>query len=131
MEKHNKPTINKVNTIIKTDTITERDTMYVHLNSENVLKELKRQEVPHANIVLAQAKHESGMFKSKLCREHNNLFGIKHGNSYARYNSWDESIADYKKRISSRYKKGDYYDHLIRIGYAEDPNYIQLIKKYV
>ena len=41
-----------------------------------VLAELKRQRVPHAGIVLAQARLETGNFKSALCRKHHNLFGI-------------------------------------------------------
>ena len=42
-----------------------------------VLAELKRQGVPHASIVLAQARLETGNFKSALCHKHHNLFGIK------------------------------------------------------
>lgn len=130
MEKHNKPTINKVNTIIKTDTITERDTMYVHLNSENVLKELKKAGVSHPHIALAQSKLETGMYKSKLCKTHNNLFGFKKGNSYKRYNNWKESVDDYA-RFNKRYTGGDYYLFLIKSNYATDPNYISLVKSLV
>lgn len=95
-----------------------------------VLAELKRQGVPHASIVLAQARLETGNFKSSLCRKHHNLFGIKRGRSYARYATWQQSVADYKKRISSRYKGGDYYAFLRRIGYAEAKDYIQKLKKF-
>ena len=95
-----------------------------------VLAELKRQRVPHAGIVLAQARLETGNFKSALCRKHHNLFGIKRGRSYAHYATWRQSVADYKKRISSRYKGGDYYAFLQRIGYAEDGKYISKLKRF-
>lgn len=90
---------------------------------EQVEKELKRQGVPHWNIVLAQARLETGNFTSRLCKENKNLFGIKHGNRYARYKRWQDSVADYKKRISSRYKGGNYMLFLKRIGYAKDEAY--------
>ena len=94
-----------------------------------VLKELHRQGIPHANIVLAQARLETGNFKSRRCTVDHNLFGIKHGRRYARYSHWRESVADYKKRISSRYEGGDYYSFLKRIHYAESKDYIQRVKK--
>ena len=40
-----------------------------------VAKELVKQGVPHAQIVLAQARLETGNFTSRRCREDNNLFG--------------------------------------------------------
>ena len=97
---------------------------------KEVLAELKRQGVPHASIVLAQARLETGNFKSALCRKHHNLFGIKRGRSYAHYATWQQSVADYKKRISSRYKGGDYYAFLRKIGYAQDGKYISKLKRF-
>lgn len=96
-----------------------------------VAKELVRQGVPHAQIVLAQARLESGNFTSRRCREDHNLFGMKKGKRYAKYKHWRESVADYKQRISSRYQGGDYYDFLSRIGYAKDPAYPEKVKKVV
>jgi uncharacterized FlgJ-related protein len=121
---------------VKRDTIVKRDTLYVHqtivpLNKENVLAELKRQQIPHANIVLAQSRLETGNYTSKVCKNKNNLFGIRKGNKYKSYNSWKESISDYKRLISSRYKNGDYYQFLERIKYAEDKMYIQSLKEIV
>ena len=98
--------------------------------TEQVRQELARQGVPHADIVLAQARLETGNFTSRRCREDHNLFGIKHGRRYARYRSWRESVSDYKQRISSRYHGGDYYAFLRKIGYAKDPKYIQKLKQF-
>jgi flagellum-specific peptidoglycan hydrolase FlgJ len=98
---------------------------------EKVLAELKKQQIPHANIVLAQSRLETGNYTSKVCKNKNNLFGIRKGNKYKSYNSWKESISDYKRLISSRYKNGDYYQFLERIKYAEDKMYIQSLKEIV
>lgn len=97
---------------------------------EQVRAELHRQGVPHADIVLAQARLETGNFTSRQCRVKHNLFGIKHNGKYASYRNWRESIADYKERISSRYTGGDYYAFLRRIGYAKGPKYISKLKKF-
>ena len=75
----------------------------------NCLKELERQNVPHAKIVLAQSKLETGGYTSKVCKTHNNIFGIRKNNKYKRYDNYLDCIADYKKHISSKYKGGDYY----------------------
>ena len=98
---------------------------------EQVLAEIKRQGIPRPNIVLAQARLETGNFKSDRCRRDHNLFGMKRGRRYAKYGNWRESVKDYKQRISSRYKGGDYYAFLRRIGYASDPNYIGKVKHIV
>ena len=122
--------------LIRNDTITVKDTVIVKasvppLNEKNVLAELKKQNVPHAHIVLAQSKLETGGYKSKLCKTHNNIFGLRKGNTYRRYDSYIACIADYKKRISSKYKGGDYYIFLMKLGYAEDPLYVRKLKGMV
>ena len=97
---------------------------------EQVEKELIRQKVPHHKIVLAQARHETGNFKSNLCKKNHNLFGIKHNGKYAKYKRWQDSVTDYKEKISSRYKGGNYYTFLRKIGYAKDEQYIHKLKRY-
>ena len=99
------------------------------LTRENLKKELIRQEIPHPEIVFNQAILETGNFTSVLCRKYNNLFGIRHGKPYAHYSNWIESVADYKKRISSRYKGGDYYAFLDRIKYAIPGVYTGYLKR--
>lgn len=99
------------------------------LTEENLKLELAKQEIPHADIVFNQAMLETGHFKSQLCRKYHNLFGIRHGKPYAHYNNWLESVADYKKRISSRYKGGAYYAFLERIHYAVPKVYVKHLKR--
>lgn len=100
--------------------------------TEKTLKaELVKHNIPHSNIVLAQAKLESNHFKSDLVKSHQNILGMKKGNKYRKYSHWTECVADYKKRVSSRYKGGDYYVFLSKIKYAEDPNYIKTLKQLI
>lgn len=102
------------------------------LNQEIVLNELKKQNVPYPEIVLAQSILETGNYKSKLCKTHNNLFGLRKGKSYRKYNNYKECISDYKRLISSRLKDGeDYYLFLKRIKYAECKDYVQRLKRIV
>ena len=124
----------KETAVVQTDTI--RDTVYAKLEipplcAESVMNELLKQEVPFPHIVLAQSMLETGHYTSRLSKTHNNIFGMKKGNSYRKYDNYIECITDYKKRISSRYKGGDYYAFLEKIGYAENSEYTTLLKGVV
>lgn len=99
--------------------------------AEQVAKELRKQNVPHAKIVLAQARLETGNFTSRRCKQDKNLFGIKRGRRYAKYRCWQDSVKDYKERISSRYQGGDYYQFLKRIGYASDVRYAAKLRNII
>ena len=98
---------------------------------EQVKAELHRQGIPHAEIVLAQARLETGNFTSRRCKVDKNLFGIKHDGKYAEYRHWRESVKDYKKLISSRYKGGNYFVFLERIGYASDKRYTKKLQNII
>lgn len=84
------------------------------------------------SIVYAQAVLETGHFKSAVCTNNNNLFGLydnKNG-KYYRFKHWSESVVAYKSYIQNRYKTdSSYYQFLKSIGYAEDPAYIRKIKQ--
>ena len=96
-----------------------------------VRAEIVRQGLPHPEIVLAQARLETGNFKSRRCRVDHNIFGIKHSGRYAKYRRWQDCVADYKACISSRYKGGCYYKFLERIGYASDKRYPDKVRRIV
>lgn len=72
-------------------------------------------------IVLKQAIHESGHFKSTATVKRNNIFGLRNGQM--RFDDIDSCIAFYKKWQDNRYKGGDYYQFLRRIGYHRDAQY--------
>lgn len=124
---NNSPVIEQ---IIVNDTVVIRDTVLIPINRHHVLLELKKQNVPHAKIVLNQSLLESNHYKSKLSKTHKNIFGLRKGKEYRKYNSYEECISDYKRLISSRYKGGDYYQFLKKIGYAEDNSYIEKLKEF-
>ena len=122
--------------IVEKDTIVIHDTIHAKaivppLSKESVFAELKKQNIPHAKIVLAQSILETGSYTSKLSKTHNNIFGLRKGNKYRKYNNYIACISDYKKFISNKYKGGNYYKFLKELGYAEDPNYIEKLKEMV
>lgn len=85
----------------------------------------------YPKIIVAQSILETNHYKSRICVEHNNLFGLYDSKNkrYFRFNSWQESVQAYKRMIQYKYKDGeDYYRFLKRIGYAEDPNYISKVR---
>jgi uncharacterized FlgJ-related protein len=118
----------------------------INENSKFSEKELKKLilelnlKFPH--IVLAQAKLESGLFKSKIFFENNNLFGMKvattrpttnTGEQYqhAVFNNWRESVIDYgfyQARYLSNIKTEAQYLDYLRQSYAEDSNYVNKLK---
>ena len=100
------------------------------LNITNLYQALDRYGVAFPKIVVAQALLETGYFTSNVYLNYNNLFGLRRPNdgSYYRFNNWEESIKAYKDYVQYKYKGGDYFRFLNRIGYAEDPNYIYKVK---
>lgn len=101
---------------------------------DDLMAVLEYYNVKHKNIVYAQAILETGHFRSKVCREYNNLFGLYDSRSkdYYRFNHWSESVVAYLNYIQYRYKPpDDYYEFLEEIGYAEDPQYIAKLKDIV
>jgi len=101
------------------------------LTPSNLKAELKKHNIPHAEIVYAQAKLESNLGKSNVYKRTNNLFGLRKGNKYRSYSHWTDCVKDYKKCISNRYVGGSYYTFLDKIGYAEDPNYTSILRDMV
>lgn len=102
--------------------------------TNEVLKELKKQDVKFPEIVLAQSLLETGWYQCTSCsRDVNNLFGLYNSREkeYFKYVNWKESIGGYKRGIQYRYKSGDYYKFLDEIGYASDPQYTTKLRKLV
>lgn len=101
---------------------------------EGLMEALDYYGVKHPKIVYAQAVLETGHFKSDLCLNGNNLFGLYNSRKkeYYRFDHWTTSIEAYINFIQYKYKPpNDYYEFLDSIGYAEDPNYISKLKRIV
>lgn len=122
-----------INIILQKDSIKEAKMVKkpVALNEKTLKEELIKNNIPHKDIVLAQAKLESAHFKSDLVKNNQNIFGLKKGNRYRKYSHWTECVKDYKKCISDRYSGGNYYAFLKRINYSEDKEYINILKEMV
>lgn len=100
------------------------------LNDSNLYNEIKAQGLIHPNIILHQAKLETGNFKSISCTKYNNLFGLRNKNgTYMEFNHWTESVDAYKKYIQVHYKGQDYYNFLDSLHYAEANNYTKVLKQ--
>ena len=118
----------------KTDTLEYRQHFHSKSPQDGLMEALIYYDVKYPHIVYAQALIETGNFKSDLCLNDNNLFGLYNSSRgrYHRFNHWTESVVAYKDFIQRRYKPPeDYYKFLQRIGYAGDPNYISKLKKVV
>jgi len=119
------------------DPIIEYVPMYVvyeePFSEEALIEEIKKMNFKHPEIVLAQARLETGNFTSDIFYNNNNLFGMKKAYSrpttasgvrkdHATYSHWKESLVDYALYSSAflRYtEEEDVLDHLANY-YAQD-----------
>ena len=111
------------------------DTSFLNVNELNdsiLYLALVHYEVKYPKAVLAQAKLESGNYTSSHYRNRNNFLGLYNSRrkEYFKFNHWSECILAYKDMVEYKLREGeDYYQFLDRIGYAENPNYIRLVKQ--
>ncbi len=99
------------------------------LTIPNLIEEIRRNGIKYPKIVLAQAILETGWFKSSVCRNKHNLFGLTNPRTgeYYEFSHWTESVRAYYTKVQYRYKGGNYLLWLKNIGYAEDPGYIRAV----
>ena len=101
---------------------------------EGLIEALEYYGVKHPQIVYAQAVLETGHFKSDLCLNGNNLFGLYNSKKhrYYTFDHWKDCIIAYKEMIQYKYKDSDdYLNFLKEIGYAEDSEYICKLKELI
>lgn len=103
------------------------------LTIPNLYQEIIRNGIRHPKIVLAQAILETGWFRSPLCRNRHNLFGLTNPRTgkYYEFNHWTESVRAYYTKVQYKYTGGNYLLWLHKIGYAEDPRYVREVMKVV
>ena len=117
----------------KTDDITKSGNNLPKLTIPNLYKEIIRNGILYPKIVLAQAILETGWFRSSVCLNKHNLFGLTNPRTgkYYEFNHWTESVRAYYTKVQYKYKGGNYLLWLDEIGYAESPNYILEIIKVI
>ena len=118
-------------------------------NKQTVLWWLKTLGVKHYKVAYAQSILESGTYSSKICKENNNLFGMRlakkrkttalgQRNGFAYYQDFIHSIMDYK--LYQEYCFGsklnemsgvEYMFALKKAGYWEDSTYISKIQNVI
>ena len=117
----------------------EQPDFFSKSSQEGLMEALEYYEVKHPQIVYAQAILETGYFKSDLCLNGNNLFGLYNSKKhrYYTFDHWKDCVIAYKEMVQYKYKgdndkpPNDYYKFLSDIGYAEDAQYIQKLKDIV
>lgn len=115
----------------KTDDIPKSENNLPELTIPNLYKEIIRNRILYPKIVLVQAILETGWFRSSVCRNKHNLFGLTNPRTgkYYEFNHWTESVRAYYTKVQYKYKGGNYLLWLDEIGYAEDPKYIIQLNK--
>ena len=103
----------------------------ITLNDSSLVRELKNANVAQIAIAIAQAKLETGHYKSLVCKENKNLFGIKYHrckyvlgtkNNHAYYKTYRDNIKCYA-HVQSMYLRN------IDGVYATGPGYIQMLRQ--
>lgn len=109
------------------DDIIKVENQLPELTIPNLYKEIIRNGILYPKIVLSQAILETGWFRSSVCRNKHNLFGLTNPRTgkYYEFNHWTESVRAYYTKVQYKYKGGNYLLWLDEIGYAEDPKYVQ------
>lgn len=109
-----------------------RNLYYEYEISDSILYDaLIYYEVRYPKSVLAQAKLESGNYTSYVYKTKNNFLGLYNSRKkdYYEFEHWTQCIIAYKKLVEYKLKEGEnYHDFLERIGYAEDPAYVDKVK---
>jgi uncharacterized FlgJ-related protein len=109
---------------------------------EKLIEYIDELNIKFPHIVLAQARLESGNFKSKIFKENNNLFGMKEAKQristnkgtnlgHAKYDSWKECVLDYalyQATYLSKFKTEEQYYSYLADNYAANGRYVKLLK---
>jgi len=118
---------------------------YGKFHKDSLTKLLIDLNVKFPHIVLAQSILETGHWRSKICIENNNLFGMKEASvrvhnskgtryGHAYYGNWVESVYDYcfyqTTYLSDIKDEEKYYGYLGR-NYAQSQIYVVKLKQIV
>jgi uncharacterized FlgJ-related protein len=115
------------------------------LNHKTLEAEIAKYNFKFPKIIYAQAVLESNNFKSNICKQSNNLFGMKEARqrtttangtefNHASYLTWQDSVIDRAlfetSFLRSIKTKEQYFDYISK-NYAEDTSYVIKLKKII
>jgi hypothetical protein len=123
IDRGSKPVINNV----LDDIIAEQVNLKNALTFKNIIDGMVRLNLKHIDILVAQIKVETGNLKHVY---NNNLFGFRH-NNYKSFNTWQDCLLYMEKWQTKKYKGGDYFKFLKDVNYAENPDYIEMVKRRI
>ena len=107
----------------------------LELNEENFYLVCKIYDIKFPEIVYAQARLESGNFKSKLFQTKNNFLGLYNSRikDFYKFDHWTDCLLGYRDLLQFKYTGDDnqetYYKFLKDLPYAMDPEYTQKVRK--
>jgi uncharacterized FlgJ-related protein len=146
---HKKPFVVKLK-VQKTESVLDSTLQdQTELTPENLRSFIKTLNLQHPDIVYAQAMLETGNLTSSLLKTNSNLFGMKVPSSRAKVSvknksqysyferttleGWQMSVIDYalwQSRYANYKSKDEYFKYLSK-HYAEDPDYVDKLKKII
>lgn len=94
--------------------------------------------IHHSNVVYAQARLESGNFKTDYYRKTRNCLGIYDSKRkrYKTFQSWIECLVSYRDEVQYKCRNSegsdeDYLKWIISIGYAQDSEYAGKVRRII
>lgn len=123
------PVVKTVHSFTPYEKVPEPD---IQLNDSFILKELIKEGSVLPSVALAQAKIESSHYKSRVCKENKNLFGIKyHKCAFVKGQNLNHATYEtYKDNIKCYVHIQKHYLGKIDGHYAEAKGYVDLIKTF-
>jgi len=114
-------------------------------SKELLVEYIEQLNIRFPRVVLAQARIESGNFKSNLFKNNKNLFGMKvarrrpttalvSDSDFAKYDSWKESVLDYalmQARYYHHITSESAYLEALQSAYCQENNYIDKLKSCI
>jgi uncharacterized FlgJ-related protein len=114
-------------------------------SEERMIRLARQIGIRYVDVMVAQSKIETAHYTSLVFKANKNLFGMKLAKSrettaigeqhnHADYISWQQSVVDYKlwqDRVIKKLNTKQKYLAYLHENYAEDKQYVKLIKRMI
>lgn len=125
-------------TVAKEENLIENDSIRLHnlllgTPEENLYEAILLSNIEHPDVAYAISILETGWFSSKLCKEHNNLFGLYDGKNkrYYKFEHWYDSVLAYQKLVEKKAlgkTEEEYLIYLNNLPYSCTPDYVNRLR---